>query len=250
MDRLGLPLGAAACRSRSSRCSRSSRADRAARCRAPCGRRRSRRRRAAESVRASVGDATQSSPYRPGARCSCATASGIRYRIGWPPRTRSRSSVEEISIPACRKNRAPCPPPQRTRARSRPSSRAVPGAPPPRASPARAPARAPASSGNPAATSPPTIRNSSLSGVSAVQLLKRIDRVRRPAPRAISRSETSKPLVALRSPAGTARAGARSRARPRRACAAESGRASASRDRARAEGTPPGRRPGDQDVAG
>ncbi len=50
-------------------------------------------------------------------------------------------------------------------------------------------------------------------------------------------------------PAGTAPAGARRPARPRRACAGGCGRGSASRGRARAHGTPPGRTRGDRDVA-
>ncbi len=78
--------------------------------------------------------------------------------------------------------------------------------------------------GSPAATSPPTIRNSSLSGASGVQFLKGIDRVGRPG-RARSRGpETVEPLVAVDRAAGTARAGARRPARPRPACAAGSGR--------------------------
>ena len=95
--------------------------------------------------------------------------------------------------------------------------------------------------GRPAAMSPPTIRNSSLSG-SRECSNSRVSTVYDGPSRVISTSETSNRSSSSPPPPGTARAGALGPARLRRACAVVSGQGSASLGRVPAEGTPPGRR--------
>ena len=164
-----------------------------------------------------------------------------------PAATRRRIMVEEMPIGGIRKKWAWSPPgrPARactTAARAVPRRLAMAGVASSRTRSARC------QLDRPAAMSPPKIKNSSVSGVSAFSQLQGIDRVRRSVAAQLQLRHLEAVIVLHGEPTELeAMLGAR--ARPRLACAGGLRPGSASRGRARADGTPPGRTRGDRDVA-